>query len=56
VDIHKAIARVRARTRSGLAVKVTVLATLYCENLEQGPDQSDLVSVMIHSLLEDVSE
>ena len=55
-DIYKAMMRVRARTRPGLAIKVTVLATLYGEVLEQGPDQSDMVSVMIHSLLTDVSD
>ncbi len=55
-DIYKAMARVRARTRPDLAIKVTVLATLYGEVWEQGPDQSDMVSVMIHSLLTDVSD
>jgi predicted ArsR family transcriptional regulator len=54
-EIYKAIARARARTRSGLAIKVRVLATLYGEVLDQGPDQSDMVSVMIHSLLADCS-
>jgi hypothetical protein len=55
-EIYKAIARARARTRSGLAIKVRVLATLYGEVLDQGPDRSDMLSVMIHSLLTDVSE
>jgi hypothetical protein len=53
-DIYKAIARARARTWSGLAIKVTVLATLYGEALDRHPDQSDMVSVMIHSLFKDV--
>lgn len=52
--IYKTIARARARTRSGLAIKVTVLATLYGEVLDRRPDQSDTVSVMIHSLFRDV--
>lgn len=51
---YKAIARARARTSSGLAIKVTVLATLYGEVLDRRPDQSDMVSVMIHSLFKDV--
>jgi hypothetical protein len=55
-DIYKTIARVPAHTKSGLAIKVTVLATLYGEDVEEGPDQSDLVSVMIDSLLKDVTE
>ena len=55
-EIYKAIARARARTRSGLAIKVRLLATLYGEVLDQGPDPSDMVSVMIHSLLTDVRE
>jgi hypothetical protein len=53
--IYKAIARARACTRSGLGIKVRVLAKLYGEVLDQGPDQSDMVSVMIHSVLKDVS-
>jgi hypothetical protein len=53
-EVYKAIARARARTRSGLAIKVTVLATLYGEVLDRRPDQSDMVSVMIHSLFKDV--
>jgi hypothetical protein len=55
-EIYKAIARARAHTRSGLALKVRVLAMLYGEVPGQGPDQSDLMSVMIHSLLKDVRE
>ena len=55
-EIYKAIARSRARTRSGLAIKLRVLAMLYGEVLDQGPNQSDMVSVMIHSLLSDVRE
>jgi hypothetical protein len=53
-DIYKTMARVRARTKSGLAIKVTVLASLYGEALDRRPDQSDMVSVMIHSLFKDV--
>lgn len=53
-EIYKAIARARARTNSGLAIKVTVLAALYGEVLDRRPDQSDMMSVMIHSLFKDV--
>jgi hypothetical protein len=55
-EIYKAIARARARTKSGLAIKLRVLATLYGDVLDQGPDQSDMVSVLIDSLLKDVTE
>lgn len=55
-EIYKALARSRTRTRSGLAIKLRVLAMLYGEVLDQGPNQSDMVSVMIHSLLSDVRE
>lgn len=54
-DVHKRVASVRARTAAGLAIKVGLLATLYGQALGQGPDESDMVSVLIDSLVKDVA-
>jgi hypothetical protein len=55
-DVYKGIAGVRARTTPGLAIKVKLLAALYGQIPGQDPDESDMVSVLIDSLLKDVSE
>jgi hypothetical protein len=47
------IARVRAKTKVGLAIKVRLLADLYGE-LVGSPD--DMMSVLLKSLLEDLTE
>jgi hypothetical protein len=54
-DVYARITAVRARTAAGLAIKVRLLATLYGQAPGQGPDESDMVSVLIDSLLKDVA-
>ncbi|WP_300782358.1 hypothetical protein [Enhydrobacter sp.] len=55
-DVYASITAIRARTAGGLAIKVRLLATLFGQTPGQAPDESDMVSVLIHSLLKDVAE
>lgn len=54
--VYEAIAQARAHTKPGLALKLKLLAELYGQSLDQADEEPDLVSVMIDSLIEDVSE
>jgi hypothetical protein len=55
-DVYARITAGRARTTVGLAIKVRLLATLYGQVPGQAPDESDMVAVLIDSLLMDVSD
>lgn len=55
-QVYRQIARSRAHTMPGLAIKLRLLADLYGQVLGEPPDESDTVAVLLHSLIEDVSE
>ncbi len=55
-DLYQQISRLRAHTKPGLAIKLRLLAELYGEAVGGPSDDSDMVSVLLSSLLEDVSE
>ena len=48
--------RLRAHTKPGLAIKLRLLAELYGEAVGGPSDDSDMVSVLLSSLIEDMSE
>ncbi|MDP2368145.1 hypothetical protein [Rhodoferax sp.] len=54
--IHQQIAQTPAHTKAGLAIKLQLTAMLYGENLEEGQDGADMVSVLLRSLIGDVAE
>lgn len=55
-SIYQQITRLRAHTKPGLAIKLRLLAELYGEVAGDLSDDSDMVSVLLGSLLQDVSE
>jgi hypothetical protein len=54
--VYEQITRWRAHTKPGLAIKLRLLAELYGEAAGGPPDDSDIVSRLLSSLIEDVSE
>lgn len=54
--IYDQVAQARAHTKAGLAIKLRLLAELYGGTLDEESDETDLVSVLVDSLIADVSD
>lgn len=54
--IYDQITQARAHTKAGLGIKLRLLAELYGGTFDEVPDETDLVSVFIDSLIADVSD
>ena len=54
--IYQQIAQTPAHTKAGLTIKLQLTAILYGENLEEGQDDADMVSILLRSLIGDVAE
>jgi hypothetical protein len=52
--IYRQIAEAPAHTKAGLAIKLQLVAMLYGENLEEGGGDTDVVSLLLRSLIADV--
>lgn len=55
-QLYREIASVRAHTKAGLAIKLSLALQLYGETEDDLGDESDAVSVLLRSLLTDVNE
>jgi len=54
--IYRQIAETPAHTKVGLALKLQLVAMLYGENLDEGGDDTDIVSILLRSLITDVTD
>lgn len=55
-QFYREIAGVRAHTKAGLAIKLSLAVELYGETVDEPDDESDMVSVLLRSLMMDVGE
>ena len=55
-QLYREIGSVRAHTRAGLAIKLRLALQLYGETADEPTDGSDMISVLLRSLLADLSE
>ena len=53
---YREIASIRAHTKAGLAIKLGLAMQLYGETVDESGEESDMVSVLLRSLMADVSE
>lgn len=51
--LYRQIAETPAHTKVGLALKLQLVAMLYGENLDEGRDDTDIVSILLRSLITD---
>lgn len=54
-QVYQQIAQTRAQTKEGLGIKLRLLAALYGGISDETADETDMVSVLINSLIEDAT-